>query len=150
MAASLQLFLTGGAGNTDPNGSLGGVKSTTQLSSTPLNNLFDNVSPGEASAGDVEYRAIDIYNAGDAAAQSVAAYIDPRRRARRRKSIWDWNPEHRPSPMRARRPPESRSRITHPGASCRFPISRRPARRDYGCGVRSRPERRTSTTIPAR
>lgn len=77
MAASLQLFLTGGAGNSDPNASLGGVRSSTQVSATPMNNLFDNVTPAEASAGDIEYRAIDIYNNGDAAAESIQAYLDP-------------------------------------------------------------------------
>lgn len=77
MAATLQLRLTGGADNTDPNASLGGVMSSTQLSSTPMNNLFDNVSPDEASAGDVEYRALDIYNSGDAAATAIQAYLDP-------------------------------------------------------------------------
>lgn len=77
MAASIQFFLTGGAGNSDPNASLGGVKSNTQISGTALNNLFDNVSSAEAAAGDAEYRAIDLHNAGDAAAQSVKMYIDP-------------------------------------------------------------------------
>jgi hypothetical protein len=77
MAASLQLFLTGSAGNSDLNAFLGGVRSSTQVSGTPMNNLFDNVTPSEASAGDTEYRAIDIYNNGDAAAESVEAYIDP-------------------------------------------------------------------------
>lgn len=77
MAATLQLFLTGGSGNTDPNASLGGVKSSTQVSGTPLNNLFDDVQPSEAVAGDIEYRAVDIYNAGDASAVVVKIYIDP-------------------------------------------------------------------------
>lgn len=77
MAATLQLRLTGGASNADPNASLGGAMSSNQVSGTPMNNLFDNVSPEEASAGDVEYRAIDIYNNGDAAATAVKAYLDP-------------------------------------------------------------------------
>lgn len=77
MASSLQLRLTGGAGNSDPNASLGGVMSANQVSGTPMSNLFDNVTADEAAAGDVEYRAIDIYNAGDANATSVSVYIDP-------------------------------------------------------------------------
>jgi hypothetical protein len=77
MAASLQLRLTGGASNADPNASLGGTRSSEQVSGTPMNNLFDNVASDEASAGDVEYRAIDIYNAGDASATVVKAYMDP-------------------------------------------------------------------------
>jgi hypothetical protein len=76
MAASLQLRLTGGAGNSDPNASLGGTMSSTQVSGTAMNNLFDNVSAAEASAGDVEYRAIDIYNNGDAPATSVTLWWD--------------------------------------------------------------------------
>lgn len=77
MAATLQLFLTGGAGNSNPNASLGGIRSNTQVSGTPLNNLFDDVQPGEAVAGDIEYRAVDIYNSGDASAVVVKVYIDP-------------------------------------------------------------------------
>jgi hypothetical protein len=77
MAASLVLHLTGGSANSDPNASLGGVRSTTVLSATALNNLFDNVDPNEAVAGDVEYRAVDLYNAGNATAVSVALFFDP-------------------------------------------------------------------------
>lgn len=75
MAANLQFRLTGGASNSDPDASLGGAMSSNQLASTAMNNLFDNVSPAEAGNGDNEYRAIDIYNAGDAEAQSVDAYM---------------------------------------------------------------------------
>jgi len=76
MAASLQFRLTGGASNSDPDASLGGVGSSNQVSGTALNNLFDNVEPAEAIAGDVEYRAIDLYNAGDATAVVVKIWID--------------------------------------------------------------------------
>ena len=76
MAATLQFRLTGGASNSDPNASLGGVASTTQLSGTPLNNLFDNVLAAEAAAGRIEYRAISLHNAGDAAATLVKIWID--------------------------------------------------------------------------
>lgn len=75
MAANLIFTLTGGAGNADPDASLGGVGSSEELNETPLNNLFDNVDPDEASAGDVEYRAIDIFNDGDEAAVIVEFYI---------------------------------------------------------------------------
>ncbi|NOX34129.1 MAG: hypothetical protein GXP56_10410 [Deltaproteobacteria bacterium] len=77
MPATLQLRLTGGSVNSDPSASLGGVMSANQLSATPLNNLFDNVSPDEAAAGDTEYRMVDVYNSGDAPATSVEIYIDP-------------------------------------------------------------------------
>lgn len=75
MAAVLEFRLTGGSENSDPNASLGGAMSSTQLSETAMNNLFDNVSPSEANDGDVEYRAIDIYNSGDASGESVEVYM---------------------------------------------------------------------------
>lgn len=75
MASTLVFRLTGGASNSDPNASLGGIMSANALSSTPLNNLFDNVSPAEATAGDTEYRMIDVYNSGDATAESVELYV---------------------------------------------------------------------------
>lgn len=77
MAAELQLRLTGGAANADPDASLGGVMSSQELAGVAMNNLFDDVSPAERVAGDVEYRALDIYNAGDADAAVVKAYMDP-------------------------------------------------------------------------
>jgi len=60
---------------TEPDNSLGGIMSSTTLSETAMNNLFDNVSPDEASDGDTEYRALDIYNSGDATATNVALYM---------------------------------------------------------------------------
>jgi len=68
MAAVLELRLTGGADNDDPDASLGGVASSEEVSGTPLNNLFDDITPAEAEAGCTEYRAISIYNSGDASA----------------------------------------------------------------------------------
>ena len=77
MAAILEYRLTGGSTNSDPNNSLGGVMSDTSIdSSTAMNNLFDNVTPDEASNGDVEYRAIDLYNSGDASGELVELWID--------------------------------------------------------------------------
>jgi len=75
MSASLQMRLTGGSSNSDPDLALGGVSSSNQLSATALHNLFDQVSSAEALAGDTEYRALDIYNAGDATAASVEMYM---------------------------------------------------------------------------
>lgn len=60
-AADLLFFLTGGGANTDPNASLGGGISNTQVPGT-IHNIFDRVTPEEAQAGDTEYRAIDIKN----------------------------------------------------------------------------------------
>lgn len=75
-SANLVFRLTGGASNSDPDASLGGVMSSEEVSATAMNNLFDNVEPSEASAGDTEYRAIDIYNDGDAAAEAIDLWID--------------------------------------------------------------------------
>lgn len=57
--------LTGSAGNSTagtPAGSLGKYISTTELSGTALNNLWDDVSGDENAASDVEYRCIFIHN----------------------------------------------------------------------------------------
>ncbi|WP_035216982.1 hypothetical protein [Desulfobulbus elongatus] len=74
MSATLIWRITGGADNNDPYASLGGVRSSNIVSEIALNNLFDDVSPAEASAGDTEYRAIDLYNSGDAPATGVVLY----------------------------------------------------------------------------
>jgi hypothetical protein len=59
VASDIKYRLSGGAANTDPAASLGGVKSnTTDAAST----IFDDVSSAEASAGDVEYRCIYVHN----------------------------------------------------------------------------------------
>jgi len=76
MASVLELRLTGGADNTDPDASLGGVSSSTEISATPLNNLFDDISPSEAEAGDIEYRALSIYNSGDASAVGIELWFE--------------------------------------------------------------------------
>lgn len=57
--ANLKWYLSGGASNSDPNASLGGARSTT---TTVPTGLFDAVSGGEASAGDIEYRCAYIRN----------------------------------------------------------------------------------------
>lgn len=77
MAATLKFHLTGGASNTNGNAALGGTHSTSELSATAANNLFDDISPSEATAGSTEYRALDVTNTGDALATSVAFYMDP-------------------------------------------------------------------------
>ena len=58
---------TGSAGNSaaqpDPNASLGKYISTTEISGTALNNLFDDISGDENAASEAEYRCIFIHNA---------------------------------------------------------------------------------------
>lgn len=56
-ASDIKFRLSGGSANSDVNASLGGVKS-----SVDAVNYFDNVSSGEAAAGDIEYRCIYIHN----------------------------------------------------------------------------------------
>jgi hypothetical protein len=85
MAATLQFRLTEGGTRTgteahipecsSPASSLGGRMSRTSLNAISLNNLFDNISPSQAVAGVTEYRAIDIYNSGDAVAQSIELWV---------------------------------------------------------------------------
>ena len=65
VASDIKFILSGGASNTDPNAALGGAISTAGggvITTDTLNNLWDNVSGDEASAGDTEYRAIFIKN----------------------------------------------------------------------------------------
>lgn len=67
MAATLILRLT--------TSGLGGASTTNEVSATPMNNIFDNVSFSEAASGDIEYRAVDLYNSGDASALDVEIYM---------------------------------------------------------------------------
>ena len=46
----------------DPNASLGGKRSSTEMVTAELNNLFDDISGAEAESGDTEYRGIIIQN----------------------------------------------------------------------------------------
>ena len=66
VAGNLSVWLTGaasdGAAQADPNASLGGFRSSTQITTGVLNNLWDNTSGAEASAGDTEYRCVCIRN----------------------------------------------------------------------------------------
>jgi len=64
-----------GSDNGDPNESLGGSMSATQLNSTAMNNLFDDVLASEASSGDTEYRCLVLY-ANGASYNSVKVYFD--------------------------------------------------------------------------
>jgi len=61
-SSDVKLYLSGGASNTNPNASLGGVISTTEIVDNTLNNLFDVVVGQESKIGDTEYRAFYIKN----------------------------------------------------------------------------------------
>lgn len=63
VSTDIKYFLSGGAANADPNASIGGAKSATEMNlGVPLNNLWDNVSGAESAAGDVEYRMVYLQN----------------------------------------------------------------------------------------
>lgn len=62
VTGDIKFYLSGGAGNADPNASLGGLISSTEVSGTALNNIFDDVSGDESTPGDTEYRGIYVKN----------------------------------------------------------------------------------------
>lgn len=62
-ATDIQFRLSGGAANSDVNASLGGAKSSVQITTASLHNLFDQVSGDESAAGDTEYRCFYVHNA---------------------------------------------------------------------------------------
>ena len=55
--------LSGGAGNSNVNASLGGIKSSTEITDNTLHNAFDIVSGQDAQDGDTEYRCFYVHNA---------------------------------------------------------------------------------------
>lgn len=62
-SGDIDYFLSGGAANSDPNASLGGARSTaTEVTDNVDNNLFDDVSGAEHTAGRVEYRCVYVKN----------------------------------------------------------------------------------------
>jgi hypothetical protein len=71
MAVTPRWYYSGGATNSDPTLSIGGAKSSVVLSTTQLNNLFDNTTGDEASAGCDEYRLLYIQNDG------TTTWVDP-------------------------------------------------------------------------
>lgn len=76
VSSDLKIRLSGGAGNTDFNLSLGGAKSNTEVVNNFNNNIFDDVSEPEHTAGDIEYRCIYLHN-GDSTTpmKNVKIYI---------------------------------------------------------------------------
>mgnify|MGYP001577510872 CR=1 FL=1 len=64
VATDLLLRLSGGSGNTDPDAALGGVMSTSTSISTTVSeeNLFNNFTAAEASAGSTKYRGLYLLN----------------------------------------------------------------------------------------
>ena len=65
----IELRYSGGATNTSGLGSLGGVMSTTTITSDALQNLFDDITRQEALLGRTEFRSFYVFNntgSGDA------------------------------------------------------------------------------------
>lgn len=62
VSGDIDTRLSGGAGNADPNASLGGVKSSTEVVDNVDNNLFDDVTGAEHSAGHIDYRCVYLHN----------------------------------------------------------------------------------------
>ena len=75
-AADIKAFLSGGAANTDPYASLGGIISATEINVSDLNNLFKYVSEDEAAAGSVKYRAFFLVNTSGSTWYGVVMYLD--------------------------------------------------------------------------
>lgn len=75
IAANLAFYLTGGASNSDAALSLGGAISSTAFTDNTLQNLFANVSPAEALAGSVKYRALSFKNLAAETAYAAVIYL---------------------------------------------------------------------------
>lgn len=76
VATDIDFFLSGGSANTDPNASLGGARSTTEMG-TGVHNLFDQVGSAESSAGDTEYRCFYVRNShGSLTMQTSKIWIE--------------------------------------------------------------------------
>jgi hypothetical protein len=77
VAGDMKWYLSGGSGNTNPNASIGGAISTTQVTDNTVDNLFDDVSSAEALAGSVDYRCAYIKNTnGSSTLTDVKIWID--------------------------------------------------------------------------
>lgn len=79
-AADIKWYLTGaasdGGAQADPDASFGGFRSSTEITDNSIENMFDNVSGAEASAGDTEYRCFCIKNTnGVSSWYNVKAFI---------------------------------------------------------------------------
>ena len=72
-AATLKWYLSGGAANANPDKSLGGARSMTQVAGG-VDNLFDDVTSDEVVAGEVTYRCMFFRNE-DPNASGLAAAV---------------------------------------------------------------------------
>lgn len=75
-AEDISIVLSGGINNLDPNLSLGGDPSTTQIRDNLINNLFSDVTPDQAETGYEDYRCFYIFNDGDDPIYNVELWIE--------------------------------------------------------------------------
>lgn len=75
LSTDIKFYLSGGAANSNPNLALGGAKSSVAVVDDTLNNLFDDVSGDEHTAGDTEYRCIFVKNDSALTAYNVVIWI---------------------------------------------------------------------------
>lgn len=76
-SSDIKIHLSGGAGNTNPAASLGGVRSTTELVDNVIANLFPNVTGSESAAGVTHYLGIYVKNGhGSITWESVKSWIE--------------------------------------------------------------------------
>ena len=75
MPANPDFRYSGGAAQSNPDASLGGVKSSVVPTTGVDNNLFDDVSGDEHTAGRVEHRGLYVHNQGDVDLQSAVLWI---------------------------------------------------------------------------
>jgi hypothetical protein len=74
--SDIQYRLSGGAANSNPNASLGGIMSSTAWAGGVLHDLFDVITGDENAASDVEYRCVYVRNAhGTLTWESVKAWL---------------------------------------------------------------------------
>jgi hypothetical protein len=78
LQSEILLRLSGGASNTVPNDSLGGIMSTTtNIVDNTAENLFDHVAGAESTPGDTEYRGFYVLNSnGTLTYQDAKIWID--------------------------------------------------------------------------
>lgn len=77
-ATDLEWHLTGGTSNTNPFLSLGGEMSTSKIPGTNINQLWDDVTSGQANEGIVEYRWIVLLNKGNDTFRNPHFYFIPK------------------------------------------------------------------------
>lgn len=76
VSTDIKSYLSGGAGNSDPDAALGGIISTTEIVDATLHNLFDLVASAESASGDTEYRCYYVKNThGTLALQNAIVWI---------------------------------------------------------------------------